>query len=138
MLVKDIKDIIQKYYIECNDMNIDCERCSINNTCERVPLAKEEYEKILTLTNNPKESTDTPKVTSTANDIINHPAHYNREGAMESIEEMELIFGKEAVKWFCVCNAWKYRYRSAAKNGEEDIKKSDWYLRKYKELISNE
>jgi hypothetical protein len=71
------------------------------------------------------------------NDIVNHPTHYCRDDAMECIEEMELIFGKEAVKHFCLCNAWKYRYRSSAKNGEEDIKKSDWYIRKYKELTTN-
>ena len=44
------------------------------------------------------------------------------------------VFGEEAVKNFCICNAWKYRYRAADKNGEEDLKKSDWYLNKYKEL----
>ena len=45
-----------------------------------------------------------------------------------------LVFGPEAVMHFCLCNAWKYRYRATAKNGEEDLKKSDWYMRKYKEL----
>ena len=69
---------------------------------------------------------------------VNHPSHYNRENAMECIDEMELIFGKEAVKNFCLCNAWKYRYRASDKNGEEDIKKSDWYLNKYKEYLDKE
>lgn len=67
-------------------------------------------------------------------DPVNRPKHYNREGAMESIDEMVLVFGPEAVMHFCLCNAWKYRYRATAKNGEEDLKKSDWYMRKYKEL----
>lgn len=70
-------------------------------------------------------------------DIINHPMHYTH-GGMECIDEMILIFGKEAVKNFCICNAWKYRKRALFKNGEEDIKKSDWYLKKYKELINDE
>lgn len=70
-------------------------------------------------------------------DVINHPSHYCREGAMESIEEMILIFGKEAVKHFCLCNVWKYRYRSSAKNGDEDLRKSDWYMKKYKELCDD-
>ena len=65
---------------------------------------------------------------------VNHPSHYNRENAMECIDEMILVFGEEAVKHFCLCNAWKYRYRAADKNGAEDIAKSDWYIRKYKEL----
>lgn len=69
---------------------------------------------------------------------VEHPKHYNREGAMECIDEMVLIFGKEAVKNFCICNAWKYRYRAADKNGEEDLRKSDWYLNKYKELNGEE
>ena len=72
------------------------------------------------------------------NDVINHPRHYCREGAMESIDEMLLLFGAEAVKGFCVCNAWKYRYRAADKNGEEDMRKSDWYISKYKELCEKE
>jgi len=70
------------------------------------------------------------------NDVVNHPKHYCRDGGMESIDEMVLVFGIEAVKNFCLCNVWKYRYRAADKNGEEDLKKSDWYMRKYKELSS--
>ena len=68
---------------------------------------------------------------------VDHPSHYNREDAMECIDEMILIFGKEAVKNFCLCNAWKYRYRASNKNGEEDLRKSDWYIKKYKELCDN-
>ena len=66
-------------------------------------------------------------------DSINHPDHYCH-GGMECIDEMELIFGREAVMHFCLLNAWKYRKRALFKNGEEDIAKSDWYLAKYKEL----
>lgn len=65
---------------------------------------------------------------------VDHPKHYNREGAMECIDEMELIFGKQAVMNFCLCNVWKYRFRANAKNGEEDLRKSDWYMKKYMEL----
>lgn len=67
-------------------------------------------------------------------DPVNRPRHYNREGAMESIDEMVLIMGREATMHFCLGNVLKYRYRAADKNGEEDLKKSDWYMRKYKEL----
>lgn len=65
---------------------------------------------------------------------VDHPNHYNREGSMECIDEMVMIFGKKTVMDFCLCNAWKYRYRAADKNGAEDIAKSDWYIQKYKEL----
>ena len=68
--------------------------------------------------------------------VISKPKHYCREGAMECIDEMLLVFGVGAVKNFCLCNWLKYRYRATDKNGEEDLKKSDWYLRKYKELCN--
>lgn len=43
--------------------------------------------------------------------------------------------GIEAVKQFCICNAFKYLYRHRKKNGNEDIRKAYWYLHKYIELI---
>ena len=68
-------------------------------------------------------------------DVVSKPRHYNREGAMECIDEMELIFGPEVVANFCLCNVFKYRYRSGLKdNGYQDLEKSDWYMKKYKEL----
>lgn len=68
-------------------------------------------------------------------DMVDHPFYYNRKNAIECIEEMELIYGPEAVMWFCLLNAHKYRYRSGLKNnGYEDLEKSDWYMNKYKEL----
>lgn len=67
-------------------------------------------------------------------ETINHPEHYNREGAMECIDEMVLVFGVEATMHFCLLNAWKYRYRAAHKWGTEDLEKSDWYMKKYAEL----
>lgn len=74
-----------------------------------------------------------PQPTGTT-EAVNHPKHYVREGAMECIDEMLLVFGKEAVMNFCLLNAWKYRYRAADKNGAEDLKKSDWYLAVYADL----
>lgn len=69
-------------------------------------------------------------------DMINHPKHYCRENAIECLDEMRLVFGDDIVAAFCLCNVWKYRYRAASKGQEEDLKKSDFYMRKYKELIT--
>lgn len=71
---------------------------------------------------------------STRSEHVDHPSHYNREGAMETIDEMIVIFGKAATRMFCILNAWKYRSRALEKNGEEDLAKSDWYIRKAREL----
>lgn len=69
-------------------------------------------------------------------EMINHPKHYSRDDAMECINEMILVFGVEATMNFCLLNAWKYRYRAADKNGIEDLKKSDWYMKLYQDLYT--
>lgn len=61
-------------------------------------------------------------------DNIN-PNHYKNECSLECIEAMELIFGETAVLDFCICNAWKYIWRYENKNGKEDLKKANWYLK---------
>lgn len=67
-------------------------------------------------------------------EAVDHPAHYNRAGSMECIEEMVQVFGYKQTMDFCLLNVWKYRYRAADKGGVEDMKKSDWYMRMYVEL----
>ena len=71
---------------------------------------------------------------SQKHDAVNHPSHYCREGSMECIDEMILLFGKEEVNSFCKLIAWKYRKMALFMSGEEDMRKSDWYINKYKEL----
>ena len=75
------------------------------------------------------EHTEAPE-----HDPVNHPSHYCQEGSMECIDEMVAVFGARAVMDFCLLNVWKYRKRAIHKNGLEDLKKSDWYLKKYLEL----
>lgn len=66
---------------------------------------------------------------------IDHPSHYNRKNAIECIDEMVLIYGEWETAIFCKLNAHKYRYRAGKKgDGLEDLKKSDWYMRKFREL----
>lgn len=66
-------------------------------------------------------------------DNVNHPSHYET-GKFECIDVMIETQGVEAVKAFCLCNAFKYLYRHNGKNGVEDIKKAKWYIDKYLEL----
>ena len=67
-------------------------------------------------------------------DMVNEPPHY-RQHAMECFDEMVEVFGVEAVKAYCKCAAWKYRYRAPYKGKfEEDNAKADWYLKKLSEL----
>lgn len=82
--------------------------------------------------------TTEPELDPKPTETVNHPKHYGREDAMECIDEMVLVFGAEATMHFCLLNTWKYRYRAGAKGGEEDLRKSDWYMAKYAELKGGE
>lgn len=62
-------------------------------------------------------------------DLVNHPSHYET-GKFECINVMEEALGRDAVKGFCIGNAFKYLYRAKRKNGLEDLKKAQWYLNK--------
>lgn len=66
-------------------------------------------------------------------DNVNHPQHYIR-GGIETIDVIKAftsnLVGMEAV---CTANALKYLCRWKEKNGVEDLKKAEWYL---KRLIS--
>ena len=106
-----------------------CKQCALRlhpTCCDDMSLDFEDFDEDVL-----KSALDT--IGYKTDDSINHPDHYCH-GGMECIDEMELIFGREAVMHFCLLNAWKYRKRALFKNGEEDIAKSDWYLAKYKEL----
>lgn len=61
---------------------------------------------------------------------VDHPAHY--QGEYECIDLMREIYGDEAVRNFCIINAYKYRFRAGKKQGEtaqSDLDKADWYER---------
>ena len=68
---------------------------------------------------------------------INHPDRY-AGGKFECIDVMLDVFGGDAVKHFCILNAFKYIWRAEKKNGVEDIKKAVWYLNKFIELGGDE
>ncbi len=51
---------------------------------------------------------------------VEHPSHYQSNDRLECIEEMQLMFGAEAVKTFCRLNAYKYYYRAGCKSGESE------------------
>lgn len=66
-------------------------------------------------------------------DAVQHPQHYNH-GKYECIDVMVENFGKEAVKHFCLLNAFKYVWRTNYKNGVEDVRKAMKYLDFYLKL----
>ena len=65
---------------------------------------------------------------------IDHPAHY--AGNIECIDALLETMGRDDVRAFCLCNAFKYLWRCKKKHEtpEEDVEKAVWYLQKYLEL----
>lgn len=103
----DDGDYICHYDDDEDDCDEDCENC------EYVNLNDHDDE------NEPEDSADY--------EYVDGPAHYN---GTECIENMRKLFGDEAVRWFCICNAYKYRFRDGSKPGvaaEQDEEKARWY-----------
>lgn len=67
-----------------------------------------------------------------------HPPHYNHDGGLETIWEMISLYGIEETKSFCKLNAHKYRARASEKGGEEDMEKSDYYIKLYTYLTTTD
>lgn len=74
---------------------------------------------------------------SKTSNMVNHPSHY-KGNKFECIDVMLDTFSKEEVEAFCKLNAFKYLYRANKKNGMEDMKKAEWYIKKYNELTKEE
>lgn len=69
------------------------------------------------------------------NEKINHPAHYC-QGGIECIDAIEAattnLTGIEAV---CTANVIKYIWRWKEKNGAEDLRKAEWYLKRLTQIV---
>lgn len=62
-------------------------------------------------------------------DNVNYPKHYTQQ-PVECIEFTQRLN-------FCMGNAFKYIWRHGEKNGAEDLKKAEWYLRRQMEEKPN-
>ena len=108
--------------------------CPLYNTPSCIPAYDEDMlnENFNLVSNMPDYKGPKEVENATEKEAVNHPPHY--QGKHECIDEMIALFGIEAVKHFCMCNVYKYRFRAANKNGQEDLDKADWYMDKLMEL----
>lgn len=123
----------------CRGNSMNCDRCNLLEKREQERCSCIGYAEM-----HPEESArllgfevieDTPDIREAVEkysedakpDPVNHPAHYT-SGGIECIDAMQAAFGDDAVKGFCLCNAFKYLWRHRQKNGVEDLKKARWYL----------
>lgn len=68
-------------------------------------------------------------------DNINHPNHY--QGDIETIDYIKDKLTDEEFRGFVKGNILKYISREHLKNGDEDLKKSDWYLNELIEVLES-
>lgn len=66
-------------------------------------------------------------------DNVNSPSHYT-QGSIECIDAMEAALGVEGLKAYCRGACLKYLWRTEHKNGLEDLKKCEWYIKKLIEI----
>ena len=65
-------------------------------------------------------------------DNVNNPSHYT-QGDIECIDAIkEATKHLTGIEAFCVGNVYKYLWRCELKNGDEDVDKAEWYLKKFK------
>lgn len=63
-------------------------------------------------------------------DNVNSPSHYTQAG-IECIDAITAaVSGKTGIEAVCVANVIKYLWRYELKNGVEDVKKAQWYLKR--------
>ena len=60
-------------------------------------------------------------------DMVNNPFHYNQAG-IEAIDAIRAATG-EGFEYYLQGNILKYLWRYRYKNGVEDLKKAEWYLK---------
>ena len=75
-------------------------------------------------------------------DMVNHPNHYISETGLETIDVIEAsTFDLKGIEAFDTGNIIKYICRWKNKNGLQDLKKAEWYLKhliKHVELLKKE
>ena len=78
----------------------------------------------------------TPPASVATHDAVNHPSHYTTGG----IEFIDYIQGKltpEEFRGYIKGNVIKYLTREQHKNGDEDIRKAQWYLNRLADTLTN-
>ena len=89
-----------------------------------IDMKEKSYEQVL------EEFNDTDKV--------NNPSHYKGKFGLEAIEVIKnFIFGLEGVEGFYWGNAIKYLLHFQKKNGIEDLKKAEFYLKRLIEELEH-
>ena len=84
------------------------------------------------------DPTDYSLTLDEAQDMVNHPPHYNTSG-IECIEATQPALGEDGFISYCQGNAMKYLWRFKYKGkAVDDLKKSKWYISKIVEVLGKD
>jgi len=71
-------------------------------------------------------------------DMVNHPPHYT-QGGVECIDAIRAAtVGRDAYEGYLTGQIMKYIWRYPLKNGLEDVKKAEFYLRRLIEKLEED
>tara|TARA_R110001606_G_scaffold233791_1_gene381258 strand:- start:138 stop:389 length:252 start_codon:yes stop_codon:yes gene_type:complete len=62
-------------------------------------------------------------------DMVNSPSHYNFAG-IECIDAIRAATGEDGFESYLQGNIMKYLWRYNYKNGLQDLRKAEWYLKR--------
>ena len=74
--------------------------------------------------------------TITLDDPVNKPTHYNHAG-IECIDAIRAALTPEEYKGYIKGNNIKYIWRECYKNGEQDLRKANWYMNHYLDKLDD-
>lgn len=137
--IQTVQSIIKKGIVNYNCIMLGS---VATPSVQKILQSMEEDVRELIKMQNHSENADTKRKiiifdSSKTSNMVNHPSHY-KGNKFECIDVMLDTFSKEEVEAFCKLNAFKYLYRANKKNGMEDMKKAEWYIKKYNELTKEE
>lgn len=137
--IQTVQSIIKKGIVNYNCIMLGS---VATPSVQKILQSMEEDVRELIKMQNHSENADTKRKiiifdSSKTSNMVNHPSHY-KGNKFECIDVILDTFSKEEVEAFCKLNAFKYLYRANKKNGMEDMKKAEWYIKKYNELTKEE
>lgn len=141
-------ELLKIWSCSCEETD-DCDKCFFNEICPfdmpRNPIKTLTADKIESFIDRAEKRFGedpsryaTKMSTENAGDPVNHPPHYET-GKFECFDVMREVYGDDAVRDFCLLNAFKYLYRCEHKGKKtEDVKKAVWYLTRWLNLNNQE
>ncbi len=72
-------------------------------------------------------------------DMVNKPPHYQLEGLnIEALDVIRAVLNKVEYKGYLIGNCLKYGMRANKKNGDEDLRKLNYYANELERVLNED